>query len=449
MDRIKYFFNNYGRYIFVFIFIFITYEFVAYGITYGDPLANYGFSYAIKNGQIPYLEFNTISTPLYAFIMSLGLHIFDNYLMFIIEQSILVTVTFYFMYQLIDKKSYWVLFGLMFFNYYGLLPTYNFACFSMLMIILYLEKKHNNKDYLIGFFIALAILSKHTVGIFFVLPTIIMYYKDIKKILKRVIGALIPGIIFISYLIYNGAFIQFINLCFGGLLDFSSNNGNPFNLWFYISVILLGIMIFYLIKNKKDIVNWYLIFTFMFVVPIFDKCHFGLYFGCFLFMILPYINFSKYNDYFGRLAIILCFTITIINIRMGFMFEPIFMKKIDRFNYTLNSSYSYDMNLKLDKFIKKYEEPLIISYHKLFYDISNGYDLDYFDILMYGNFGYNGTSMMLDRVKNVHDKYILVDMNAYKKDDVSNQFIKEIPEYVFNNCKKIDSKYGFDIYYKK
>ena len=449
MNNVKKFFCIYGRYLFIFIFIFLIYEFVAYGITYGDPLANYGFSYAIKNGQIPYLEFNTISTPLYAFIMSIGLHFYDSYLMFIIEQSLLVTIMFYFLYKIIDKKSYWVIFGLMFFSFYGLLPTYNFACFLMMVILLYLEKKHNDKDYLIGIFIGLAILSKHTVGAFFILPTIIMYYKNIKKILRRVVGALIPGIIFISYLIYNGAFIQFFNLCFGGLLDFSSKNGNPFNPWFYISVGLFVVMLYILIRNRKDIVNWYLIFTFMFVVPIFDKCHFGLFFGCFLIMVLPYINFSKYDDYLGRLAIILCFTITIINIRIGLMFEPVFMKSFDRFQYTLNSSYSYNKSLKVDKYIKKYDDPLILSYHKLFYDISNGYDLDYFDILMYGNFGYNGTSMMLEKIDDIHDKYIFVDMEVYKNNKVSNQFIKEIPEYVFKNCKKIDSKYGFDIYYKK
>ena len=94
MNKIKKFFKNYGRYIFIFILVFLIYEWFGYGITYGVPIANYGFSYAIKNGQIPYLDFNTISTPLYAFIMSIGLHVFDNYLMFVIEQSLLVTVMF-------------------------------------------------------------------------------------------------------------------------------------------------------------------------------------------------------------------------------------------------------------------------------------------------------------------------------------------------------------------
>lgn len=448
MERVNEFFKNYGRYIFIFILVFLIYEFFGYGITYGDPIASYGFSYAIKNGQIPYLEFNTISTPLYAFIMSLGLHIFDNYLMFILEQSLFVTVVFYFLYRMFDKKSYWILLSLIFFGFYGILPTYNFCCFAMMVILLYLEKFHNEKDYLVGVIIGLCILSKHTVGAFFVLPTIILYFKDFKRILKRACGALIPGSIFIIYLLATGSFISFINLCFGGLLDFGSNNGNLFNVYFFICIVMLIIMIFILIRDRKNIINWYLIFTFMFVVPLFDMAHFGLFFGCFAIMIMQYINI-KNIDYFGRLGVLLIITVCILNVRMGISYDPVFMKDTNRFNYTLNSSYSNKLNKKVDKYFKKFDDPLIISYHKMFYDISNGNDIDYYDVIMYGNFGYNGINNMIDDIKNMKDRYIIVDMNSYLKDGEDEQFAKEIAEYVMENCEMIDSKYGFDVYYKK
>lgn len=58
----------------------------------------------------------------------------------------------------------------------------------MLVILLYLEKKYPDKDYLIGFVIGCAVLSKHTVGAFFILPSIIYYFRDIKKLLRRAIG---------------------------------------------------------------------------------------------------------------------------------------------------------------------------------------------------------------------------------------------------------------------
>lgn len=449
MNKIKCFYNKYGRYIFVFTLVFLIYEFFGWGITYGDPVANYGFSYAISKGQIPYRDFNIITTPLYAFTMSIGLLFFNNYLMFILEQSLLVTIVFYFLYKLYEKKSYWILFVFILFGFFGLLPTYNFFCYGLMVILLYLEKYHNDKDYLIGGMIGLTILAKHTVGAFFVLPTLILYFKDYKKILRRVAGALIPGIIFISYLILSNSFFDFFNLCFGGLLDFSSNNGNPTTRWFYISVVMFIISLIIVFKDRKNIINWYLIFSFMFVVPLFDICHFALYAGCFLMMILPYIKKSKFDNYFDKLSIMLIITVCLINVRMGNLYKPVFMKKINHFQYTLNSKYSYDMNLKFEKFISKYEDPLLISYHKMFYDITNNKRLDYYDVIMYGNFGYDGVNKMIKDIKNMHNRYIIVDMNSYLKKGKDEQFVKEIAEYVMGSCKKIDSKYGFDVYYKE
>ena len=52
--------------ILVFVITFFIYMFFGFYINNGDPMASYGFSHAIKNGQIIYKDFNTISTPLYA-----------------------------------------------------------------------------------------------------------------------------------------------------------------------------------------------------------------------------------------------------------------------------------------------------------------------------------------------------------------------------------------------
>ena len=447
MRKIKDFFLKHGRYIFIFILIFLIYEFFGYGITFGDPIGNYGFSYAIKNGQIPYLDFNIITTPLYAFIMSLGLHVFDNYLMFILEQSLLVTIMFYFLYKIYDKKSYIILFVLIFFGFYGILPTYNFCCMFMMVILLYLEENHGNKDILIGLFIGFSILSKHIVGCFFLLPTIIMYFKNYKKVLKRISGVFIIGLLFIVYLLSNGAFLDFINLCFGGLFDFGANNTNLFNGIFFVSFILLGIMIYILIKDRQNIKNWYLVFSFMFVVPLFDLPHFGLFAGCFAMAILPYIKIKNIN-YVGNLCISLIIVICLINLRMGLSYEPMFMES-KRFNYTLNSSYSNNQNIAVDKYIKKYDEPLLISYHKMFYDISNGNELDYYNVLMYGNFGYNGIDRMIEDINKMSNKYIIVDMNSYLKTGEHEQFAKEIAKYDIDNFELVDEEYGFAVYYKK
>ena len=43
-----------------------------------DEIWNYGFSYNILNGVLPYRDFNMVLTPLYSFIMTIPLFIFGN-----------------------------------------------------------------------------------------------------------------------------------------------------------------------------------------------------------------------------------------------------------------------------------------------------------------------------------------------------------------------------------
>ena len=69
--------NNWW-YLIVFIIVFIFLYYFGFVHNYGDPIANYGFSYAIRNGQIPYVDFNTISSPLYAFYSAIGLFIYNG-----------------------------------------------------------------------------------------------------------------------------------------------------------------------------------------------------------------------------------------------------------------------------------------------------------------------------------------------------------------------------------
>ena len=75
---IKWLKNNY-IYILLFSLFMIIFLIVNFGNNYGDPFANYGFSFGITKGEVPYRDFNTISTPLYAFVMSIGLFIWNNY----------------------------------------------------------------------------------------------------------------------------------------------------------------------------------------------------------------------------------------------------------------------------------------------------------------------------------------------------------------------------------
>ncbi len=435
------------RYLFIFIFVFCIYEFFGFSNTYGDPLNNYAFSHAIVNGQIPYLDFNIISTPLYVFVMSLGLFIFDNYLMFVIEQSILVTIMFYFLFEMYGKKTYILLLCICLFNFLGINATYNFMALFMLIVLLYLEKKYPDKDYLIGFVIGCAILSKHTFGLFLIIPSIIYYFRDFKKLLRRAVGVVVPCTIFLIYLLWNDALYPFIDLCFLGLLDFSSDNSRPFSLSFFFSIFLLIIQIIITIKNKKDIHNCYLIMGFSFMIPLFDFHHFAIYSICFVLQILDFIPIKK-NYYYGLIVFLSVLYSVLLFISFCVLLKPVWASDILGFQYTLCAKEEYQKSIEYFEFFDQYDNKLILSPNAMQYKTSRGEDITYFDLFMDGNFGYHGDEKMINKIKNMDDVYIIVNLVFYRNDNPYNQFNKAIVEYVMDSYKKVDSYEDFAIYYK-
>jgi len=87
--------KKYIKYILLFIFFFISLVFI-FTISRGDTFVNYGFSYAISKGEIPYKDFNMVITPLAPFIYSIELIFFNNIIIFYLEQAILLTILFYY-----------------------------------------------------------------------------------------------------------------------------------------------------------------------------------------------------------------------------------------------------------------------------------------------------------------------------------------------------------------
>ena len=90
-------------YCFLFLFFFISLIFI-FTLSRGDTFVNYGFSYAIRLGEIPYKDFNMVITPFAPFLYSLGLFIYNDIVMFYIEQAIVLTVMFYILEKMLGSK---------------------------------------------------------------------------------------------------------------------------------------------------------------------------------------------------------------------------------------------------------------------------------------------------------------------------------------------------------
>ena len=109
------------------------------------------------------------------------------------------------------------------------------------------------KYYLIGIILGLLFLTKQSVGLCLCLVSFYYLFKDYKKFFKRVGGFLIPVGIFIIYLLITKSLYNFIDLCFLGLFDFAGNNGKVFNIFFFVSLILLGLIINIIRKDKEKV----------------------------------------------------------------------------------------------------------------------------------------------------------------------------------------------------
>lgn len=435
------------KYVVVFFIVLVALTFFS-NLNCYDAAWNYGFSYAFSKGEVPFKDFNMITPGLYNFVMSLGLHISHNNLLFLIEQSLLITLTFFIVYKMYGKKSWLFLFFMVFPSFYAFTPTYNFFLMFLTILLIYLEKEEAN-DYLIGVVLSLCILTKHTVGIFLVIPSFIFYFKDKKKLLKRFIGCLIPVIIYVVYLLFIGALKYFFDLCVLGLFDFASKNGEFVLIYVALTFILLVLNVLYVIFNRKDIMGYYILCFFSVMIPIFSFYHFSVYLAICSLMLLSILKKKDISDnYLGFLGIVL--TLITFSFNLTFVSGEYFFH-IHNFDYLYSNKESRDNFKRLNDLYLKYRDDSsvnILSSKGVLIKIINEEKLDYFMVPLNGNFGYNGTLKMIDKVKDNDKSYYIIDMNEYKRTKVyDGQFALEICDYIIKNSKIIEENEDYNVYY--
>ena len=446
------FLKNNFKYIFIFFFAFFSMSFF---LTYfdGDVLWNYGFSYAISRGEVPYLDFNMILTPLYPMIMSLILRLNTNIIFFYLENALLVTLIFYFLFKMFNYKAWFFLIFLVFPIPALVFPSYNLFLVFLTLLLIYYEKTKRN-DVLIGFIIGLSILTKQTVGVFLFIPSLIYYHKDLKKLFKRLIGVLIPNTIFLLYLIITKSFKAFLNLCFLGAFDFTSSNKGKLDFALITGIILIIIALILYLKNKKDIKYLYVLAFSSIMVPLFDYQHIEYFFFIFLILLIDKIKVNKKS----LISNTLLFSCSFVFI---FFFFTTFQGKIHYPNHYHNFNYRllYDKNgenyirNKMIEYLNNNKDKKIIflASDAYFYKITCNLDITYFDLINKGNHGYNGTSKMKKELSKLEKgTIIIVDTNETfsKRSNVSIQFNREIAKFGIKIGKKLQKIGGYTIYEK-
>ena len=245
---------------FILIFIFMLSVQLNKYPTNLDELWNYNTARCIKNGLIPYKDISMITTPLFPTIVAICLKIFgDNLFVFRIIGAVLFTLilifTYKIFYELLKKQSIAIIFtGIICFALFQyFMVDYNFFVLLIALIIEYLELKiykFFSDDLLIGILAGLAICSKQTLGFFILIYVLLINLlfirnKDdwkvyLKTAMNRLIGAFIPSLMFLIFLVVTKSYDDFISYAILGIRTFT--NSIPYRNLIQSNVIITKIL---------------------------------------------------------------------------------------------------------------------------------------------------------------------------------------------------------------
>ena len=418
--------------IFTLLFIF-TFFVNFYAVSNNDLIWNYGFCYNVSKGLKMYKDFNMVITPLFPTIFGLLMKLFgNNTIIFFLFNTLVPLTIYYIVYKYYRKVFIETIILITFIS----IPNYNLLCMMFLFLLFVLEDKNKN-DYLIGIILGLVFLTKSPMGI---LTLASLYYiKDIKKIIKRFIGFMIPNIIYIIYFYINNTLLDYINYAFGSLFDFATKNvrSGVGILIFVVSIIL----IIYLYKKKKDIKLIYILLFQIMSYPIFNGVHLLYSAIPLMFYILLNIDNKIYIKYKKYLAIVLICPImsTILQnvfINMDYGTNALKYKRVE-------SKYLNDSKI-LKEHINNFNNTYFIMYEAYYNKLLLNLDINKYDVMLSGNLGYNGeeeTIKYFDKLS-VGSKFIL-----YKNYE-GGQAPKKIYDHITKNYRFKDSFDKYVVYVK-
>ena len=235
-----------------------------------DELYNYGFSYNIINGLIPYKDFNMIIPPLFNYLLASLLLIFGSKLIiYHIILSLMIVSISYICYKKIGIKAIGIYLLLLIYPYVG----YNIFALLLLFILFYLnDKKINNIDIIEAIIIGMLCLTKQTLALL-VIPSIIMS-KNKKKTLAIYLLFILS---FLIYLIINNTIIEFFDYCLFGMFDFANKNSTGISFLTIIEILIIISLTYLGLKTKRKDIIYCLMFQIM-AFPIVNYIHFTISF---------------------------------------------------------------------------------------------------------------------------------------------------------------------------
>lgn len=421
---------------FFFGLLFILFLFWNLFITelYADEVWNYGFSYSIYRGLLPYKDFNMVITPFYPFLMAFSFYVLGfNMIVFHIVNALILTGLSYLLYKLIGEKFLIALIFLIL-PTPNTFPSYNLLIMAFFVLLLYLEKNQKN-DYLVGVVLGLSILTKQSVGVCMALPSL-FYFKDKKKLLKRLIGMMIPIFVFVVYLLISHTMMEFLDLCLFGLFDFTKNQSS-FSFIYILVILYFVVCIYWIKKDSKNIFYYYALAMIGMTIPLFDLYHFQISVFCL---------FSVFCLTHEKIKIPLNPQLLFCGILLGvgvyhwiYLFHDglTYPNKIHNFEYRALSKSMIDYTNIMNQFIEDHSgrEVVFLTNNAYYFRIVRDEKISMVDLINYGNHGYGGNAKLMKLIKSKKDAIFIVDLNELAPRKQTN---KNVIKYVVEKGEKVD-----------
>ena len=167
--------------LFILLFVLTFSIIIKRNVSNYDELWNYSFAQNIKNGLIPYKDFNMIQMPLLPIINGLVLKLtIDNLLIMRICGALLSAAIMFMIYKILKRINVsknnitisLILIGITIQNVFY--NDYNMATLLMVLLIIYNELKEKPNDILIGIFAGISLCLKQTSGVVIILSTLLI-----------------------------------------------------------------------------------------------------------------------------------------------------------------------------------------------------------------------------------------------------------------------------------
>ena len=410
-----------------------------------DELYNYGFSFNITEGLIPYKDFNMIITPLFNYLLALILKIFGSKLIvYHVVIAIMLVTILYMSYEVIGKKAFVLYILLLLYPYIG----YNLFTLCLLFSLFYFEEKNIKRlDIIEPIIISMMFLTKQTLGIL-IIPSII--FSKNKK--KTIAIYLISVFTFLLYLIINGSVFQFFDYCLFGMFEFANKNSTGLNYLTIIEILIILALTYFSIKTKRKDIFFCLMFQIM-ALPIVNYIHFIISFVPVLYLLFKQFKDNKYlftisisglGSFFLAFNFLVCVG-TEGNLKYLEHYKiNNFMK--GRITYTITDNYI----LGSKEIIAKYKNytPYIFGRFAYIMKLNHGTRITKYDIINNGNMGYNGADKYIKEIDDYCQKNKCLFVINDQEDSISItiQTNMKILKYVQDNYRGIYNSNLFSVY---